>query len=651
MSVNRNHFSFSRILATLLFWWMGRVALEIGRQLNSLGVFFSLGTFWWPAVLIISILSLTGILLVWMPWFQVFIRKFSRIHRDHWPKNGLVSWGLFILLAVGFSVWVMVRGYIVLNGYNARVFMFMLVSIVGMLLLRPLAPDRDWKIALAISALVLAAIFRGMIYITDISASPFSLSWSEGSRYYYGSLFFSKSLYGLNLPLSPWHPSRYMLLSLPFFIPGLPIWAHRFWQACLWVGLAGWAGYLLAKRLKINGLFLFIGFTTWAFLYIHLGPVYYHLLVCVILIYWGVDFDKPTKTMAILLASSVWAGLSRINWVPVPVFLVVTLYFLERPWDRTHQGWRYFKQPVIWSFGLIVALLSSFGYIQLSGNDAGKFGSSFTSDLLWYRLWPNPTFQTGILLGTVLVSLPLWLILYVGLRNRISNWDRIKWLAYTAMMVALFMGGLVVSVKIGGGSNLHNMDAYFIYLMTIASYVYWGRDVSDHPAVENTRRRKIPQWLSAVGIIIPLLFTLRDGGLTSFPDPNKDKTDLSYLQYLVSEASAEGGEVLFITERQLQVFDLVPEVPFVADYEKVELMEMAMSGNEAYLDRFYHDIFNQRFALIISDPIRLDMKDETEAFPEEHNVWVEKVVFPLVETYRHYTLVGRRSIMIMVPKD
>jgi hypothetical protein len=650
MLLKRIFFSFSRVLATLFFWLMGRVALEIGRQLDSLGVFFSLRTFWWPTVLIISIFSLTGILLVWMPWFQGLVRKFSRFHSDHWPKNGLVSWGLFILLAVGFSVWVMFRGYIVLNGYNARVFIFLLVSIVGMLLLRPLIPEGDWKISLAISALVTAAIFRGMIYFTDISASPFSLSWSEGSRYYYGSLFFSKSLYGLNLPLSPWHPSRYMLLSIPFFIPGLPIWVHRLWQACLWVGLAGWTGYLLARRLKIKGNILVIGFTTWAFLYLHLGPVYYHLLVCVILIFWGVDFDKPTKTLVILFMSSVWAGLSRINWVPVPLFLVVTLYFLERPWDRARQGWRYFIQPVIWCSGLVVALLSSLVYIQLSGNEAGKFSSSFTSDLLWYRLWPNPTFQTGILLGTVLVSLPLWLVLYVRLRNRIFGWHPLKWLAYSTMMVVLFMGGLVVSVKIGGGSNLHNMDAYFIYLMTLASYVYWGRDSSDRPVIEDVRWRSIPPWLSALAVIMPLLFTLRDGGLVSFPDLNKDNIDLSYLQYLVSDALARDGEVLFITERQLQVFDLVPEVPFVPDYEKIELMEMAMSGNEPYLDHFYQDISTQRFALIICDPIRMDMKDETEAFPEEHNVWVEKVVFPLVEKYRFYTLVGHRSIMIMVPK-
>ena len=53
--------------------------------------------------------------------------------------------------------------------------------------------------------------------------------------------------------------------------------------------------------------------------------------------------------------------------------------------------------------------------------------------------------------------------------------------------------------------------------------------------------------------------------------------------------AAQNGPVLFINERQLVTFGDV-RVPLVPDYEAVTLMEMAMSGNQVYLDRFYDDL-------------------------------------------------------------
>jgi hypothetical protein len=101
----------------------------------------------------------------------------------------------------------------------------------------------------------------------------------------------------------------------------------------------------------------------------------------------------------------------------------------------------------------------------------------------------------------------------------------------------------------------------------------------------------------------------------------------------------------------LQVFNLVPYNQLVADYEKMELMEMAMAGNDEYLDRFRDDISNQRYALIVSDPIRMDSRDETDAFSEEHNVWVEEVVLPLVKYYQYAPLGTRRSVHLLTPKQ
>jgi hypothetical protein len=643
--------TFGRILATVTLGMMALAAFEIGGRLNAIGVFFSLSTFWWPVVLAAVFFSISSLIFVWTTRFQDLGFRFSRYHQTHFPANKWLMLGLFTTLAVGFSLWVLTRGYVVLNGYRTRVFFYLLVSTLGMFCLKAAIPDGNWKNALAGSMLVIGAIFKALIYaLQGISTSPFSLSWSEGSRYYYGSLFFSQKVYGLDIPPSPWHASRYLLLSLPFGFSELPIWFHRSWQVGLWIGLVGLTGYLLARRLKLKQAAHLIPFTAWAYMYLNLGPVYYHLVVCAILIFWGVDFKKPVKTFIVVLLASIWAGLSRINWLPVPFFLVITLYFLEQPWDLSNQGWRYLVKPLVWSSGLVVAFLAYAAYIPLSGNTANKFGSTFTSDLLWNRLWPNSTYWMGIFVGAVAISFPLWLVLYQGYRNFRPYQYPIKWLGYFGMLAALFLGGLVVSVKIGGGSNLHNVDAYILLVMTTASYLYWGRVALDRspPGFQGTNQ--IPGWITALIILVPVLLILREGGVVAFPDLRVDQADLQALQEIVGDVAEAGGEVLFIAERQLQVFGLAPEVTLIPDYEKVELMEMVMSGNQDYLDRFNTDISSQRFDLIIADSVRVDMKAEIDAFSKEHNVWVEKVTIPLLEYYQYSPLGGRKSIYIMTPK-
>src|ERR687891_130735 len=52
----------------------------------------------------------------------------------------------------------------------------------------------------------------------------------------------------------------------------------------------------------------------------------------------------------------------------------------------------YLTPPALWTVaGLLSAVAAQTAYIFLSGNagNADAFASSFVSDLLWYRLWPN----------------------------------------------------------------------------------------------------------------------------------------------------------------------------------------------------------------------------------------------------------------------
>ena len=59
--------------------------------------------------------------------------------------------------------------------------------------------------------------------------------------------------------------------------------------------------------------------------------------------------------------------------------------------------------------GLVTSFAGQFFYVLVSGNAShqGDAFTSLTSDLLWYRLFPNATNSVGIFPSALIVSLPL----------------------------------------------------------------------------------------------------------------------------------------------------------------------------------------------------------------------------------------------------
>src|SRR5690606_6798715 len=118
------------------------------------------------------------------------------------------------------------------------------------------------------------------------------------------------------------------------------------------------------------------------------------------------------------------------------------------------------------------------------------------------------------------------------------------------------------------------------------------------------------------------------------------------------KAAAEGGEVLFITERQLLTFDYVEGVRLVPEYEKVFLMEMAMAGNPEYLGRFNEDLRNRRFSLIVSEPLFERIKDSSNIFGEENNAWVRNVSRPVLCHYKPERFaIPNLPIQLLLPRS
>jgi hypothetical protein len=506
-----------------------------------------------------------------------------------------------------------------------------------------IALKTTWQVGLTSALVLLGVTYEILIRFNAVTTYPLSMGWSEGSRYYYASLYFSKWIYGESVPLSTLHPSRYFLQSIPFLIPGLGITAHRFWQFLLWTGLTAGAAITLANRAfpaqEKAAKWLFVG---GAFLFLLRVGIYYHLEVMVILPLLFVSAKHPWRSLVAVIFASLWAGISRVNWFPVPAMIAIAIYLLEtslRPTEMDSKSitfkqiLNYLAQPALWAaVGLLSALLAQAAYIFLSGNadNIDAFASSFVSDLLWYRLWPNPNHFLGILPAILLVSAPLIMTVIIAARQTTAL-HPIRWAGLFLMIGILFAGSLVVSVKIGGGGDLHNMDAYAILIGIVAAYFIGGRAQvePDEPPL------KVRSWPAlTLAVLIPALFLIPL--LSPYPKYDESRNEIAHQQLIQAVNEVEKkGPVLFINERQLITFNDT-NVPLVEDYEAVTLMEMAMSNNQMYLNRFYSDLEHHRFAAIVAAKQNAIIK-QTGPLVEENNAWNSRVS-PYILCYYHPVL-------------
>jgi hypothetical protein len=194
------------------------------------------------------------------------------------------------------------------------------------------------------------------------------------------------------------------------------------------------------------------------------------------------------------------------------------------------------------------------------------------------------------------------------------------------MVLALFAGSAVVSTKIGGGGDLHNMDTYAV-LLGIAALYFFNGSVQVEPGSLNMAIRPSPVYM--VALVTPLLILIPM--LSPHPKYNAGRNQQAHQQLVdIVNDFGKKGPVLFINDRQLVALGDV-NVPLVYDYEVVTLMEMAMSRNQSYLNRFYDDLASHRFAAIISGRQNLVIKQEG-VFAEENNVW-NTYVSPFILCY------------------
>jgi hypothetical protein len=540
---------------------------------------------------------------------------------------------------------------IYLEGLAVRIYLLWSLALISAILLRWHDPRLAWSNLLVLTVLAHALVYRLALFLPAISSYPFSLGYSEGSRYYYASLFFGERIYRTaDIALPVLHPSRYMLQSIPFLFAGVPLWGHRLWQVLLWAGMPLVGATALARRFAIPSKLLLILWTLWITLFLYQGPVYYHLLPAVALILWGTSVQKPVQTMIVVVLASVWAGLSRFNWIPVPGMLAATLYLLETP-QAGQTFVRTIRRPALWVIaGTMSAAGAAYLYRGLAQNPEDWLSSIQNSPLLVYRLLPSATYKIGVLPAIAIASLPLLILVGTHLAGKGASGSFLRGAAVAGILATLLGGGLLVSTKIGGGDDLHNLDAFLVHLLVVGLYVLFDR-AQPIRAGESVSTR--PPWtLGAAILTIPVLFTLGLGRPTIAPDPVRAAAALDELHKTLEQEVEADSRILLISQRHLLTFEYI-QVPLEQKHEKTFLMEMAMSNNQPYFDQFRAELASGVYDWILVDPQYIVQHGRGYEFGEEDDAWTEHVTLALLEYYEtERTLdLGSGRLAFMRPKE
>ncbi len=523
--------------------------------------------------------------------------------------------------------------------------LYLPLALVFNLGMRAIFPEKSWKFDFIASVFLVAAGVILVSFFTQVSNDPFSLTWSEGTWIFDGSLIFAKLIYGTHLNPPIIQANRAVLQSIPFLLyPTAPLWLHRLWQAILWSTLPLVFGVLFSKRLGLSGILRFV-FIAWIFLFLQQGPVYYFLFLAPILILLAGKFPRFWLATLVVVATSVWTGIERVNWFPMPGCLMALLYILETPYKGKFLG--YWWKPVVWIIGgTLVAFSARYGLWLISGYPGSYFLTTVNSGLLTYRLFPNSTNPLGIMSMIILAALPLSaiLILFVNMVQKNLHWSR-RW-ALMGIIFIFLLGGMTVSLKIGGGNNLHNLDAFLLLISVIFSMFFFEKVIPD--TTGNGKFIDIPAWLLGLIALLPVIISFSPAPLPSY-SKTESQSALNEINQEIASLPPNSLPVLFISQNQLLATGLVKNVVPQPVYELELMMEMAMAENLDYLNMLYSDLSNQRYSLIISPELSTLQKGPEWEFGEENDAWNNAISIPVLRYYHPIYTQEDFGIQILVP--
>jgi hypothetical protein len=519
----------------------------------------------------------------------------------------------------------------------------------------------EWRPFL-FSAVLFGVIFSVADLLKFTVSYPFSLYWSEGNRFWDNSIIFGRHLYDYpadqKIPvLGNW--VRMSLWGLPHLLPNVSIAFMRMWNGLIFSIPYMIFGWVLFNR-KREGTAVWFALGLWTFLFLNQGPIYTPLVLAAAL----VALTRRTHTLIGFLLVGVagyYAATGRYTWMFAPAMWAAVVVLVETaPFGvcTTFERW---KRAVLLGAGgltggyLVPEIIKRVNAMlfgtEVRPNVASLEGASAViqrQPLMWDRLWPNETYSLGIILGLLLAAGPLVaLLIYAAAskRWRLDIWQK---LALSGMLLAFLVVGIIVSVKIGGGSNLHNMDMFLIGLV-FAGMLAWEDGLRERVLAPNRSQWAVAA-LSLMLVLYPAWYGIKLAKPLNLPDEQRTAFVLRMVQDYVDKKSA-AGEVLFIDQRQLLTFGYIQDVPLVPEYEKKLLMDNAMAEEEAYFNVFYRELSEHRFALIVTEPLRIEFQGGVYHFGNENDAWVRWVAHPLLCYYNPVFTMRSMGVQLLVPKE
>jgi len=548
-------------------------------------------------------------------------------------------------------------------GLFLHLFILLIAALFVSFIVGPPISARMWFHSWFYALIMVTVVFIAGSYLTGVSSYPFSLGWSEGNRLWDYSVRFGSDRYLIPEGEEIFafiSPGRELLMGLPYLIPNISIFGVRLWVALtqMLTPLVLGAVLIFGNKTLKNGWRDGLLFTGWAYLFLLQGPIQARLLISAIIMVFGVRSRNLLVAIILIIFAGYYASISRWSWVYAPGLWAGMLALLrENTPSLRRVDWGKLRRPI--SLGLagyfggqiLTVLLpvtsnrvvvNGAGFLFISGADQTAFSQAF----LWNRLLPNPTFPTGILLALLMAVTPLAIWLFLAWRN--SGWrlNRLQILGAAIPITAFLAVGLVASIKIGGGADLHNMDMFLIGILLLAS-VAWPKFLA---FLRENRKPLLPRLVGYIVLLAPILLSISSAGPVLLPSEEKVAATLLVIQEEVANAK-EDGEVLFMDQRQLLTFDFVREVILVFDYEKKFLMDNAMSYDGDFFALFVEDLSSHRFSLIITERLFLSTGDTDKPFPEENDAWVTWVSVPLLKYYRILKDFKAVGIQLLVPRE
>ena len=525
------------------------------------------------------------------------------------------------------------------------------------------------------AALIFSAGFVLLTQFRDITNYPFSIGWSEGNRMWDYSVLFGKDRY--NFPQDQTIPAyidigRQSLWGAIFLFKNADIVAMRVWNDFLFTIPCALLGWALMKR-NSGKWAQKLAFGLWAMLFLTQGPIYTPLTIAAILVALG--SKTPIVLNCLLTAvASFYAVMSRSTWIAAASAFAVFLMFLKQDSEKPAKT-RWIHSVALGISGLIGAgiymkretLLSLLGLgaqVSETAEDAAAATAAmeavppiFTPEwfnyylnrqpLLWDRLWPNETYAPGIVLGLAAAVLPVLLLIlcwHLQKKWQLDRWQKLLLFAGSGIFL---VAGLIFSVKIGGGSNLHNLDMFLILVLVIAA-IAWNTGMSAWI------REKIGSGSAVCFLILAaILIPCWNAMTTTVPKifPNQATTEDALQKIRGTIAEHPGEDILFMDQRQLLTFHEVEKIPLIADYEKKWMMDEAMANDASYFEPYIKDLKEHRFAAIITEPLHIKFQGAGQNFSEENDLFVTWVSLPTLCYYEPYETFEEQGVQILVPRE